>query len=71
MKTKLYTTKPDEIEFTLVVTMSLKHWKELRDAIKEQWPGWDFRSKITDMILLADKAFVPAPPEQTPTPEGE
>lgn len=71
MRTKLYTTKPDDIEFTLQVTMSLKHWKELRDAIKAQWPGWDFRAKITDMIYAADKVFVPeTPPPLTPQ-DGE
>jgi hypothetical protein len=66
MKTTLYVTKPDEIEFTLQVTMSLEKWKSLRDAIGEKWPGWEFRSKITDMILAAQKEFRP-----TPTQQGE
>lgn len=61
MKTVLYTTKPDEIEFTLKVTMTLKHWKELRDAIDDKWPGWDFKRQITEMIWAADKTFVPEP----------
>lgn len=72
MRTKLYTTNPDEVEFTLQVTMTLKAWKELREAIDDNWPGWDFKSKITDMLYLANKAFEPMPaPTAPPTQQGE
>jgi hypothetical protein len=59
MKTTFTTTKPDDIEMTLTVTMSLKHWNDLRALLPEDWPAWELRGAITDMVVQANKTFYP------------
>lgn len=59
MKAVFEATKPDDIQFSMTIAMSLKDWKELRERVDEKWPGWDFRSKITDMIMQAERQFYP------------
>lgn len=61
MRAVLKTTNPDEIEFTLTVTMSLKDWKELREAVDgKTWPASRLHEQISDMVIHATKHFWPA-----------
>lgn len=47
---------PDDIEFTLTITMTLKEWKALSKHIgySENWP---IAKAISDMRAQADKMF--------------
>jgi hypothetical protein len=57
MKTDFVTENPDSIEMTMTITMSLGKWRELRKAIKEQYPGWEFANAISEMVHQATKHF--------------
>lgn len=64
MKANITVSNPDEVAFTLEVTMTLKQWKALRDAIGENGAGADigfkFKAAIRDMVYQAQKDFQPA-----------
>jgi hypothetical protein len=52
MRGRFMVEKPDDIEFTLTVTMTAKHWCDLRDQLEDIWPS----SRLTMMInsMLSD-----------------
>lgn len=52
---------PDEIKFTLTITMTLADWKKLASQIdhKQSWPGWNLESQIRDMVSQAGRQFYP------------
>ncbi len=52
MRGRYKVENPDDVEFTLTITMSAKEWCELRDQLNGKWPS----SRLSTMIsrLLAD-----------------
>lgn len=53
-------TNPDDMAFTLTVTMSLKEWKKLSEQIPGgQSPGWELRRDIARMVEHATTHFAP------------
>lgn len=56
-------TKPDDIKFTLHITMTLKEWKSLSSQMSDKnpmaSPTWDIRRLIEEMVDQADKHFYP------------
>lgn len=60
MQTVLIPSKPDAIEFTLSITMTLGEWKELREEVdSKKHTGWKLRAEISDMIQMAQTKFYP------------
>lgn len=60
MRTQMTATKPDDIDFTLTISMRLGEWKDLREEIsKDGHTGWKLRSAITGMIIMAQSKFEP------------
>lgn len=59
MKIKMKATTPDDIEFTLSATMSLKGWKEIRKELADSHrsPVWEFREQISDAIRQTEKVY--------------
>lgn len=57
MTTTLKVEKPDGIEMTLTMTMTLGQWKELRAQLAGAWPAWELGSAIREMIQKADTHF--------------
>ncbi|MEN6302230.1 MAG: hypothetical protein ABFD96_05855 [Armatimonadia bacterium] len=52
MSIRMRLTKPDEIEATMSITLTLKDWKKLRDQIStNEYPAWTLDRQIRDMIL--------------------
>ena len=64
MKARFQSTNPDEIEFSLTVTMPLKEWKEVRRHLQGAWPSWELGQAIADMIITANSTFFPKETEQ-------
>ena len=57
MKAHFKTENPGDIVMTLTVTMTLEHWKLLRDQLKSAWPSSDLGMQITDMVYQASARF--------------
>jgi hypothetical protein len=52
-----HANKPDEIELTLTLTMTLDQWKRLKEQIPHEWPSSDIKSKIYDLVRQAERHF--------------
>jgi hypothetical protein len=66
MQARLKCEKPDEIEFTLTVTMPAKEWEKLREQFGDrtwQYPASDLCRAINDMLTQARKVYWPKAPE--------
>ena len=66
MECTLKCERPDEIEFTLRVTMTAKSWEKLREQLgkselQNSHPSWELIAKINDLLGQARKVFYPAP----------
>lgn len=59
MRTHLQATRPEEIEFSLTVTMSLKDWRTVQGQLSKAWPSWELSSAITQMVTEAERRFYP------------
>jgi hypothetical protein len=59
MKAKFEATDPEEMEFTMTVTMTLHEWQQLRVQCKNDYPGFRLSSVISDMVVQANQAYWP------------
>jgi hypothetical protein len=59
MKATFPATDPNEISFSLTVTMPLKKWRELKAQLTDKYPSWELSRAITDMVFQAQKSFAP------------
>lgn len=57
MRCRLLAEKPDEIEFTLKITMTAKEWETLRDQLSDKHPSWKLTSAINSLLADARKIF--------------
>lgn len=48
---------PEEVEFTLTITMKMKEWDELKEQLKDKYPGWKISGAITTMWFEANKDY--------------
>jgi hypothetical protein len=51
--------KPEDIEFSLTLTMKLKDWLQLREQLSSDYPSWRVGSEISDMVMQAKTVFFP------------
>lgn len=59
MERELKVTKPDEIVFTLELTMTLREWKKIKAQLATEWPSWELGDEISNMIRQANAKFWP------------
>ncbi len=59
MKARFNATNPEEINFSMNLTMSLKEWEQLRDQIHDKYPGFELASVISNMVVQANKSYWP------------
>jgi uncharacterized protein YecE (DUF72 family) len=64
MDAKFMAEKPDEIVFTMKLTMTVKHWGELRDQLQIAYPSWELSNKIDSLLTQARKVFYPPLPSE-------
>ena len=57
MKTSLKCENPDDIEFTMTITMSAEEWERLRDQLVTAYPSWRLSGAISDLLGQARKIF--------------
>lgn len=49
--------KPDEVEATMTVTMTVTNWKLLRDQMRGKWPGCDLATLISELVYQAERTL--------------
>jgi hypothetical protein len=59
MRCRLKCEKPDDIEFTMTITMTAKDWCELRDQLQIKWPSSSLSNSIDDLLAQARKIYWP------------
>lgn len=59
MNVKFKAEKPETIEMTLTVTMTLSAWIELKKLLPRDWPAYDFGRAIAEMVEMAEQTFRP------------
>ena len=62
MECRLKCENPDEIEFTLSITMTAKGWEKLREQLdkselRNSHPSWELIAKINDLLAQARKVY--------------
>lgn len=60
MIVKYRTEKPEKMDFTLTITMSLGEWQQIAEQmINGKWPTCDLKNAIQDVVYQANKTFAP------------
>jgi len=59
MDCRLKCEKPEEIVYTMTISMKAKDWEALRDQLKGAWPAWDLSRNIDDLLAQARKVYWP------------
>jgi hypothetical protein len=49
--------KPEDIDLTLTVTMSLREWRVLKDQMTSDHPSWKLRGLIGDAVRKAEQCL--------------
>lgn len=57
MEFRYMAESPDELNFTMKITMKAKEWNELLDQLNNSYPSWKLSSAITDLLSQARKVF--------------
>lgn len=64
MRTKFIPVKPEELEYTMTITMKLKDWQTFSSEIQHKWPGSMIARDVSDMHAQAHKNFWSKEPEE-------
>ena len=56
--------EPHTIVMEMTVSMTINEWRELYKLLPTVYPAWQFASKITDLILQAEKHYYASEEEQ-------
>lgn len=54
-----YAEKPEEIQFTLTMTLSLKEWRDIAKQLDDTYESNRFTSEVSSMSIQANKMFWP------------
>jgi hypothetical protein len=52
-------TNPEDIEFTVSITMSMKQWRDLQAQLPSKWPSIDLYNAIQHIINQAKRSYIP------------
>ena len=62
MRAKIEITRPEDIEASMTITMTLGQWERLHGQLANAYPAWELSQKIGELnralrrTLLADQA---------------
>jgi hypothetical protein len=62
MDFRLKCEKPEDIVFTVTITMKAKEWEQLREQLTSKWPSSDLAMNISDLLAQARKIYWPVAP---------
>jgi hypothetical protein len=57
MKAIFNVENPNDVEFTLTITMRLGDWKRLKEQLGRDYPAWRLGRAIVDMVQQAGAHF--------------
>lgn len=57
MKCRLKCENPGEIVYTIVLTTTAKEWEKLREQLNNDYPAFQLKSAITDVLAQARKIY--------------
>jgi hypothetical protein len=57
MKAQFQIALPDQVDFTLTMTMTLGDWKHLQKQLEGAYPAWRLSAAISSMVNLAAYRF--------------
>ncbi len=57
MKARFYVEKPEQAEATMVITMTIKAWKQLQQELTHVWPASELSMSISNLVNQAEKHF--------------
>jgi hypothetical protein len=57
MKFTYKLNSPDQLEATMTITMRVSEWKQLKGAVAQHYPGWQFSSAIGALISKAEQTL--------------
>lgn len=63
MQFKMKCVNPEDLEYTMTITMKVKEWRELQAHMEDHWPGYDFKLAIDDILTQANLTYFPKDPE--------
>ena len=69
MHCRMKVEKPDDIEYTLTITMKASDWGKLRDQLdasnlSQSYPAYTMRAQVNDLLAQARKVYWPLVDEQ-------
>jgi hypothetical protein len=50
VKTTMQVTRPDDVEVTLSITMTVKDWSTLREQLAREYPSWRLSAAIVNLV---------------------
>lgn len=64
MNVRMKVERPDDIEYTLTITMKAGDWEKLREQLEasnlgQSHPSWSLKHEITDLLAQARKVYWP------------
>lgn len=54
---RLKCEKPEDIDFTLTITMKASEWEAMREQLSGDWPSWKLTSAINSLLSDARKIY--------------
>lgn len=57
MNARFMLEKPEEVQATMKITMTLRQWIDLREQLDQKWPSAGLSQKITELVCEARKVF--------------
>lgn len=57
MKASFQLRNTDAVDATLAITMPLGRWKKLLEQLASDYPAWDIKRKIEQMIREAEQQY--------------
>lgn len=68
MKTKFKVEGPENVELTMELTMTVRHWREIKTQLGTAWPSSELYSHISSLINQVEQEW--CFDNETPPPEA-
>ncbi len=57
MKAIFQIDKPEKVQATMSITMTIEEWEKLRDQLTQSFPSWWLGEAIRDILVKAKEVF--------------
>ena len=63
MQIKMRCENPEDIVYSMTITMRARDWEDLKGQLSEKWPSWNLSLQISDLLMQARRVYCPKPVE--------